>query len=307
LAQFKRVEVARVKLEEKASFQGELQRQKIEYENKLVAVQARNAELVQEERNRLAERERAMDKQYLSLKQDMLDGHNNVIIKEKQMRNDTELSAKEIAMERDQLKRRVDEVQEQMIKLSEFKERYTQKMEESMSQYKIDLTKEYSSLLSTVEIERAKLQGDRLVLNEKEILVERLLIGARKTEEEAAVVKIDLQELQSKLDEMTRSRDKALSQMNDLQLQALTSKGSASLEFEISSLKRYSSNIYVRQLISAEKATDHRQQDYEALIKSLIAPKEDSIDELAEARQSELRWKQKCQDLIMKLDNEVGG
>ncbi len=299
--------MARVKLEEKASFQGELQRQKIEYENKLVAVQARNAELVQEERNRLAERERAMDKQYLSLKQDMLDGHNNVIIKEKQMRNDTELSAKEIAMERDQLKRRVDEVQEQMIKLSEFKERYTQKMEESMSQYKIDLTKEYSSLLSTVEIERAKLQGDRLVLNEKEILVERLLIGARKTEEEAAVVKIDLQELQSKLDEMTRSRDKALSQMNDLQLQALTSKGSASLEFEISSLKRYSSNIYVRQLISAEKATDHRQQDYEALIKSLIAPKEDSIDELAEARQSELRWKQKCQDLIMKLDNEVGG
>ncbi|KAJ3342312.1 hypothetical protein HDU91_000560, partial [Kappamyces sp. JEL0680] len=293
---FKSIELAKAKLEERTLFQAELQRQRAEFEQKLVSAHAKSAEVIQEERTRLSEREREMDKQYLLLKQQMLDEHNNTIIKEKQLRNESELAAKQLEMERNQLRRRVEEVQLQLDKVSEFKDKYTQKMEASMSQYKIDLTKEYSSLLSTVEIERTKLQGERLVLNEKEALVERMLAGASKTEEEAAKAKMELQDALTRLEETTKSRDNILSQMNELQLQVLTQKGGASLEFEITSLKR--------QLVSAEKAAEQRQQDYEILIKSITAPKDESVEELAESRQNELRWKQKCQELVTKLENE---
>ncbi len=225
-------------MEEKNHYLLENQRLKSEYEHKILAATAKSTELIQEERMRIMEREKEMDKQYILLKQQLLDEHNNSIIKEKQLRNETELAAKQIALERDLLKRRVDEAQEQLDKLSEFKEKYTQKMEESMAQYKIDLNKEFASMLNSVEVEKTKLLGDRQILQEKEHAVEKGLAGIRKIEEEALKYKVELTDAHSRIDDLTRGRDSLLAQVNDLQLQLLTHKGSSSLEFEITSLKK---------------------------------------------------------------------
>lgn len=293
---FKRVELAKIKVEERSQFHSQLSTQKLEFEQQLLLARSKTVETIQEDRARLHEREKEMDRQNLLLKQQMLDEHNNVVIKERQLRNEVELSARHVSLERDQLQRRVTEVQDQLEKLGDFKERYTQRMEESMAQYKIDLNKEYSSLLSSVEIEKTKIHGDKMILQEKESTVERMLSGLKRTEADADRYKQELGESHSRIDDLTRGRDSLLGQINELQLQTLTQKGSTSLEFEISSLKK--------QLHSAEVATDQRQQDYEVLIKSLAGPKEGIHEELTNARQNELKWKQKCQDLVAKLDNE---
>jgi hypothetical protein len=238
LENFKRVELAKLKLDEKTLLHGQLQSRKLEYEARLFAAEARSTELIQEERARLAQREKEMDRQNLLLKQQLLDEHNNVVIKERQLRNEVELDAKQISMERDQLRYRVAEVQNQLDKLSEFKERYTQRMEESMSQYKIDLNKEYSNMLSTVQIEKTKLHGDRMILQEKEAAAEKIIAGLGQSEKDALRYRQELNNALSKIDEMSRVKESMLGQINELQLQVLTKKGTLSLEFEITSLKK---------------------------------------------------------------------
>lgn len=238
---FRRIELTRVRLEEKQHFQDEIERKKGEYERKLIEAQSRSSEIVTEERERMTIREREMDRQYLLLKQKMLDEHNTVVIREKNLRNEIELSSKQLELERDQLKERVTEVQTQLEKLSEFKEKYTQKMEESMSQYKIDLNKQYASLMSNVEIEKTKIQGERLVLEEKSSTLQRLIENAGKSDREAARLREELNAALIKVDEVTRTRDSLAAQTNELQLQVLTQKGSTTLEFEITSLKRFHS------------------------------------------------------------------
>lgn len=293
--------MAKLKLDEKTLLHGQLQSQKLEYEARLFAAEAKSTELIQEERARLVQREKEMDRQNLLLKQQLLDEHNNIVIKERQMRNEIELDAKQISMERDQLKNRVHEVQQQLDKLSEFKERYTQRMEESMSQYKIDLNKEYSNMLSAVQIEKTKLHGDRMILQEKEAAAEKLLAGLSRNEQDATRYRKELNDALSKIDELSRGRESLLGQINELQLQVLT-KGAPALEYEISSLKKYKI-INNRQLLAAEKANSQKQSDCDALVKSITA-KDGSVDNIAQAKQNELVWKQKCQDLVSKLDAE---
>ena len=236
---FKRIELAKAKLEEKNLFQTELQRQKIDFEQKIMAAQSKSVEQITEERERMAVKEREMDRQNLLLKQQMLDEHNNIVIKEKQLRNESDLSARQIAMERDQLRKRVQEVQDQLEKMTEFKEKYTQKMEESMSQYKIDLNKEYSTLFSTVEVEKTKIAGERMLLDEKRSSLDKMLANAGKVEQEVERLRVEVSDTVGRLGEAVRTRDTLLTQVNELQLQVLTQKGSSTLEFEISSLKRY--------------------------------------------------------------------
>lgn len=226
-------------MEEKNLFQTELQRQKIDFEQKIISAQSKSVEQITEERERMAVKEREMDRQNLLLKQQMLDEHNNIVIKEKQLRNESDLSARQIAMERDQLRKRVQEVQDQLEKMTEFKEKYTQKMEESMSQYKIDLNKEYSTLFSTVEVEKTKIAGERMLLDEKRSSLDKMLANAGKVEQEVERLRVEVSDTVGRLGEAVRTRDTLLTQVNELQLQVLTQKGSSTLEFEISSLKRY--------------------------------------------------------------------
>jgi hypothetical protein len=276
-----------------------------------MAVQSKSVEMVTEERERMANREREMDRQNLLLKQQMLDEHNNAVIKEKQLRNESELSARQVALERDQLKTRVSEVLNQLEKLSAFKEKYTQKMEESMAQYKIDLNKEHSNMISTVQVEKAKLEGEKMLLDERKTTLEKMIASASKLEQEVERLRNELSDTVGRLGEAVRTRDTLLTQVNELQLQVLTQKGSSTLEFEISSLKRFvwkrirSLIIICRQLASTEKAAAQRQQEYEAMIHSLSTNKSGTDSDIITAKQNEMKWRQKCQELVAKLDNEV--
>jgi hypothetical protein len=78
---------------------------------------------------------------------------------ETHLRNEAELNAKALAMEKESLQRRYDDSQLQIIELQSFKERYTSKMQDAMSQYKIDLNREHASILSNAEVERAKVES----------------------------------------------------------------------------------------------------------------------------------------------------
>jgi hypothetical protein len=296
VASYKQVELARMKLEEKKQYQVELSRQQRLFEEKILEEEAKHLNAIETERHSLKEREREMERNYLKLKQEMLDENHNSIFKEKQLRHETELLARQLEMERNQLQKRMEDVQKQVDSLSQFKEKYTQKMEESMAQYKIDLNKEYSSMLSSVEIEKTKLDADRMMLNERQAAVEKMLAKIHETEAESARYRLEVQDLNQRLEEVNKQKEEISLQSKEYQLQLLTQKGSANLEFEISSLKR--------QLAAAEKSAEQRQVEYENMIKSMMNPLDDVQKELQKARESEVKWKSQCQDLVLKLDAE---
>lgn len=158
------------------------------------------------------------------------------------------------------------------------------------------MNKEYSTLLSQAEIERNKIHADRIMLNEKEASVEKALFKIHQTEEQAAKYKQELDDAVARIAELTKAREECQYQIKDLQLQLLTQKSSTSLEFEITSLKR--------QLLAAEKSAEQRQQEHEALMKGLMMPQDNIHQELKIAKENELKWKSKCQDLVIKLDME---
>lgn len=64
----------------------------------------------------------------------MLDDNNRAIFKERESKNQTELALKQLEIERDQLQRRVQDVQTQFTSLSDFKQKYTQQIEQGMAQ-----------------------------------------------------------------------------------------------------------------------------------------------------------------------------
>ncbi|KAJ3268859.1 oxidative DNA demethylase [Terramyces sp. JEL0728] len=297
IANFKQVELVKMKLEEKKALQIALDRLKSENEQKMLELETKCMNDLQLERTRMAEREREMDKQNMVLRQKILDESNIKILKESQLRNEVELSAKQVVLERDQLKHRMEDIQQQMKQLAEYKEKYTKQMEETMTEYKVNLTKEYSTLLSTVEVERAKLKGEQLMVDQKEATVDKMLSKIHKTEQDLSETKIELQDVLARLDEAKKAKEDALYQVKDLQLQLLTSKGSISLEFEITSLKK--------QLLEAERKADVRQQENESLVKGLMTPKTDHAQDLRLARDNEAKWKTQCKDLVEKLDNEM--
>jgi maltodextrin utilization protein YvdJ len=93
-------------------------------------------------------------------------------------------------------------------------------------------------MLSQVEIERTKLEGEKLIVHEKELAVQKMLATIQETEERAAAYKLELQDAQSRLEDANRARNDAIFKAKDLELQLLTQKSVASVEFEITALKR---------------------------------------------------------------------
>ncbi|KAL2914798.1 hypothetical protein HK105_205729 [Polyrhizophydium stewartii] len=297
MARFKEIELAQARIEERKIFQAELARHKADNEQRLIEMQQRHIAQQEQESKRLQEKEKEIERQNLELRQRLLDENNRAVLKEVQMRNEAELQAKQLSLERDLLQRRFEEVQAQVADLQSFKERYTQKMEESAAQYKINLNKEYSAMLSNVEIERAKIDAERMLLKEKNAAVERMHAIAIAAEEERETLKRDLKETRAQLELVSREKDDAVFQSKELQLQILTHQGSTALEFEISSLKK--------QLVEAERMAEKRQEEYQALLKSFMTPKDDLREELGKARAMEAKWQRECQQLVMKLDHEL--
>jgi DNA repair exonuclease SbcCD ATPase subunit len=224
---FKTIELTRLKIQAKKETQIQLDRQQSLFEEKLLSFESQHISNLEQERKRMLDREREMDRNNLFLKQSLLDENNKLMFKEKELRNESDLIAKQFELERDLLKNQVQQYQNQVHSLNEFKERYAQKMEESIASYKINLNKEHFQSKSDLEVEKTKLLGERTNL-------EAMMLKVRKSEN----YKSEAKDLEQKLDQMTKDRDEQMIKFKDIQLKLLTQQNQSSFEFELTSLKR---------------------------------------------------------------------
>ncbi|KAJ3216895.1 oxidative DNA demethylase [Dinochytrium kinnereticum] len=297
LAKFKEIEVASMRVEERQKYTIEITRVKGDYEARLLEQRERMVEANEDIRRKLDAREKEIERSNLEYRQRILDENNRSIMTERNQRSEAELSAKSLTLERDSLQRRLDEAKSEISELHGFKDRYTAKMQESIAQYKIDLNKEHAGIFQAAQIERAKIETEKLVLDERNRAVEQMMQQVKETQNEFEETRLSLKETRIQLDETMRERDDALHEVKELKLQIDSQKTSTALEFEIQSLKM--------QLIDAEKMAIKRQEDYQSLLKSLMGPKEETQKELIKARKSEQKWQRQCSELVGKLDMEM--
>ena len=134
MAEMKQVELAKLKMEERAAFQSELTKQKADFEAKLLEAKASFLKSLEDEQRRFENRERDLDHQNMELRQKLFEETNRIVFAEKNMRNEAELKAKELNMEKELLQRRFDQVTSQLDEMQGFRDKYTQKMEDAMAQ-----------------------------------------------------------------------------------------------------------------------------------------------------------------------------
>ena len=154
----------------------------------------------------------------MEMRQKILDEGNRIAMKEATLRNSIELESKEIIMERDLLSRKYKEAEQRIQQLTEFKEKYALQMQEAMAQYKIDLNREHSNLLSSVEIEKTKLQGERAMLNERAAVTEQMMNNVKHAQMDIDHIRTSLRETQHELQNAVKDKDDALLHVKELQL-----------------------------------------------------------------------------------------
>ncbi|KAJ3194218.1 hypothetical protein HK101_003241 [Irineochytrium annulatum] len=294
---FKEVELAHMKMEERQNYIAELAHVRGDYETKMLEQRERLAQSQELQAQKLVEREKELERSNLELRQRLLEESNRSIMMEKNLRSEAELGVKTLEMERDSLKRRLDEARHEVSELNAFKDRYTMKMQEAMAQYKIDLNVEHANILQHAELEKARVETDRVVLQERAKAVEHMMEQVKASQNEFEEMKLALAQTKAALEAAVHARDEAIHESKGLRLQVASQKSSSTVEFEIQSLKR--------NLVDAENAANRRQEEYQELLKKMIGPNDEVQKELLRLRRREEKWKKECSGLTQTLEAEL--
>ncbi|KAJ3146052.1 oxidative DNA demethylase [Geranomyces michiganensis] len=292
---FRSVELAQMRVEERCRHAHDLELLKAEHAAKSHELQELALRAGETERLRLAEREKAMETHNLDLRQRLLEENNRAVMREATLRAEAELVAQQTRLERDAVQRQYEEAARQLDQLRNLKEKYSEKLQEAMAMYKIDTNKEYQALVSRVEVEKTKVEAERAQLQDRMAVADDWRVKLRSAVEENERLRKALADANARTAETVEQKTEAERQVKDLKEKIVTSKSSAALEYEISHL--------TQQLAEAEKMSQKRQDEYQALLKTFMVP--DTQKELAKARRAEAGWQRECQQLVLKLDVEI--
>ena len=228
LEKFKNIELAQVRVEERKNYQNHISKIKADYDQKIIQMQQDMMFLEERESKRWSTREQVLTSfdllvkeleiANMEMRQKILDEGNRLALKEATLRNEVELKSKEILMERDLLARRYKDAESKIEELSQFKEKYSRQMQENMAQYKIDLNREHAALLSSVEVEKTRLEGERAMLNERAAVTDQMMNNVKHAQMDIDSVRNGLREAQAQLAEAIKEKDSAQLHVRELQL-----------------------------------------------------------------------------------------
>ena len=150
LNQYKEIELSRLRLDERKKYKSELDNQKQYYEKRLIEMETKNLQALDDERERVLKRENELERINMELKQQVLNETNKALMIEKKAKSDSEMHTRELEFERDQLSKKYASLQTQLDDINEFKERYTLKMEEAIAKYLLfDIEARWISITNT--------------------------------------------------------------------------------------------------------------------------------------------------------------
>ncbi len=283
---YKRIELAKLRLEGKQNLQQQLSLQSSLYEQRVLDLEQKHADKIAQESFRFEQRLRDIESQNSGIREKLYEESNKIIFKEQCERNQYQLALKDHQMQLDLLQKRNMDLQAKLEEASRLKAEFMEKMQSQLAQYKIDLDKDYSNRLIQVEVERTKLDGDKQMLHERNMYAEKLMAQAANIESKSTQQLEKIHQLEKEIQHLSKELDSQILKNKEQSLLIHTQNTSNNLEFELASLKR--------QLLESEQTAERRQTDYQDLLKSLLPEQKSSS-----------YWQKECQDLVMKLDYEV--
>ncbi|KAJ3226338.1 oxidative DNA demethylase [Clydaea vesicula] len=302
-SKFKEIELANLRVEERNKYKIDLQ--KLSYEKEKVILDC-NEKLIKKEdelKKKLEAREKEIEKQNFELRQSLVEESKRSLLLEMAGKAEAEFCAKELKMEKSNLERKYDEAVKQIQDLNKLKDKYAQQMHEEITKYKIELNLQHAKLLSSIEIDRNKIENEKILISERQKMAEQLLNQARSSIEEVEVLRNENRRIKSDYVSLEKDYEVSKDTIRDLELKVNIQYSSTGLEFELQSLKKqlFNSQDENQKLIKSFFSNRQSDKDVTDLENQLAQAK----NEMQKIKKSETRWQKECQQLVYKFDLEM--
>ncbi|KAJ3284408.1 oxidative DNA demethylase [Rhizoclosmatium sp. JEL0117] len=293
IRQFKELELAKIRVEERARYQSEISVLRADFERRLVEERGKQGENEEAMRKWVSEREKELERGNIELRQKVLEEQNRVTLTDQKVRAEMESRLRSFELENDRLKKSCQEYEG----LAKEYEREREREREREQEIRAGMERDHAEAVASVRVEKAKIDAEKAILSERTKILQRQLQEVNEAQTEMQDLRDQVKSLRNLLRDAQRERDDALFLTRDLKLQVNSQTTGSALEFEIHSLKT--------QLLEAEQISARRQDEYQNLLKSFMAPQNELQKEVNKLRKSESRWQRECQDLVAKLDLEL--
>ncbi|KAJ3397211.1 hypothetical protein HDU92_000091 [Lobulomyces angularis] len=302
-SKFKEIELANLRVEERNKYKIDLQ--KLSYEKEKVILDC-NEKLIKKEdelKKKLEAREKEIEKQNFELRQSLVEESKRSLLLEMAGKAEAEFCAKELKMEKSNLERKYDEAVKQIQDLNKLKDKYAQQMHEEITKYKIEINLQHAKLLSSIEIDRNKIENEKILISERQKMAEQLLNQVRSSIEEVEVLRNENKRIKSDYISLEKDYEVSKDTIRDLELKVNIQYSSTGLEFELQSLKKqlFNSQDENQKLIKSFFSNRQSDKDVTDLENQLAQAK----NEMQKIKKSETRWQKECQQLVYKFDLEM--
>ncbi|ORX87053.1 hypothetical protein BCR32DRAFT_289590 [Anaeromyces robustus] len=290
---YKDIELGKLKLEEKRKQELLISEHKkkisdldYEYTQKL-----REREI--EERKSFLLKEQEFKHQLTKQQQKFSDEIERFLSKEDTLKREIEMNRRSQKLQEELIQKRLNDALKEIERLKAQDIDSNKIIEEAKLRYKQEFEQKFNNKLKELDMERKKLMYNQQELNSK---MKKINIIENKNKE----IKNEFDKLKNKYQNLivecnyikNKSNNMAIENKN-LQIQLQSTNNTKTFEDEIKSLKN--------KLIESQNLNEKRQLEYQEIIKTMINQSQKDINK----NKKQIQWKQECEELIQKLNNEI--
>jgi hypothetical protein len=186
---FRSDEIFRLRQEEKSQYDDLLAQMRREFEAKEEARKVKQQSELDSHLEQLRKKESELTREYSDQRQKVLEEYEIARLKSEAINKQAELNDKSLALKFDEAERKMDEATIKVMELDDWKAEYCQKLKDEKMRYEMDFDKQHTEILSSLNLEKSRLETERAVLEERSKHISYLSEQLTSLQKEIHVVK----------------------------------------------------------------------------------------------------------------------
>ncbi|OUM59033.1 hypothetical protein PIROE2DRAFT_64027 [Piromyces sp. E2] len=290
---YKDIELGKFKLEEKrkqdlliSEHKKKLSDLEYEYTQKL-----REREI--EERKAFLLKEQEFKHQLTKQQQKFNDEIERFLSKEDTLKREIEMNRRSQKLQEELIQKRLNDALKEIDRLKAQDIDSNKIIDEAKLRYKQEYEQKLNNKIKELDMEKKQLIYNQQELNSKLKKVGMIESKNKEIKNEYDKLKNKYQNLMVECNYIKNTSNKMAIENRNLQIQLQSTNNTKTFEDEIKSLKN--------KLIESQNQNEKRQLEYQEIIKTMINQSQKDINK----NKKQIQWKQECEELIQKLNNEI--
>ncbi|ORX44319.1 hypothetical protein BCR36DRAFT_406413 [Piromyces finnis] len=290
---YKDIELGKLKLEEKRKQDLLISENKkrisdLEYE---YTQKLREKEI--EEKKTFLLKEQEFKQKLTKQQQKFNDEIERFLSKEDTLKREIEMNRKSQKLQEELIQKRLNDALKEIERLKAQDIDSNKIINEAKSRYKQEYEQKFNNKIKEIDMEKKQLLYNQQELNCKLKKISLIESKNKEIKNEYDKLKNKYQNLMIECNYIKNTSNKMAIENRNLQIQLQSNNNTKSFEDEIKSLKN--------KLIESQNQNEKRQLEYQEIIKTMISQSQKDINK----NKKQIQWKQECEELIQKLNNEI--